>query len=507
MSMKTVRFARVLWLFALLTLVACPSGKPGAPDAAPTTLPTAGPAPAPTLEPPGVPQPPEPTPDLRTPAQIKQAACTAADGSWRCRNIKRATVLAAGGAPVIPTTWTIPAWFIDSANATTTASDANDCVTSATACRTYGEIAVHRWGTTSPALTQTTTITSLSPWPAAPFGADAVTIQLRGFQLVLLGTLGANETIASGVLAGVVAKATPNTLLQATLGAPTAVGQLIHNTTHDSYAYVLTSLGGGNFEITQPVVQVAPFYLAGAEVNTWANGDAYTVFAPDRINIATAVSLTGIPIHVVWQNVNTGAGPYSASFNGCRLTASTNVTYTGTSVSSIGNTYNAGNISISFPSSGTPPVTIAAGAYVGGNNLQGSFNFQSDWITTGANVFAWGGNASSTIWARGPFAVFDGTLVLQAGALYAGNQTFSLQRTGRVQWPSAQTAVNTFVTTAARPFLLNGATTACSLVLGTGVTTCGITVNQTNIDAAAGVAGFGGNVIGPFGARITNAAN
>jgi hypothetical protein len=493
---------RMIWLTVLLSLASCPGSGPTKADGSPPPPPTAE---VPVVD---VPALPTPAPERRSLAELQQAACRAGDGSWRCKNVK--PTLAAGATPIIPLTWSIPAWFTDEQNLSTTASDGNDCITAATACLTFSEISVHRWGTISPKLQTVVIITNLSNWSATA-GVDAVSYQgrtpLTG-AILFVGNLGAPQTIVSGVLAGVVAKATPNTLLQATLAAPTAVGQLIHNTTHDSYAFVLTALGGGNFEITQPVVQNAPFFLVGAEVNTWANGDSYTVFAPPQINLDNVTTMTGNTPNMAFQKIlPAGSGPFILNLNGCSISAGVPMSFEigGTTPSVLANVFNAG-IAISKPSTGVVAVNVAAGAVVSPGFMQGSFSLAKDFIVT-SSLTAFGGQVTNTIWGRGPVTATDGTLSFAAAALFAGNNTLTLTKSGRVQWPAAQTAVNTFVTTAATPFLLNGAVTACSLVLGTGVTACGIAVTPTSLDAVAGVAGFGGNAIGPFGTRVTNATN
>jgi hypothetical protein len=498
---------RLLWLALLLALTACPSNPTSDAGSGKTPAPPQDPAaaPLPTAESP----PAEPI-DVRSLAERQQAACRGADGSWRCKKVKPA--LAVGSTPVIPVSWTITNWWLDPQNVSTTASDSNDCVSAVTPCLTYGEIAMHRWGTTSPELQQFTVINDLSAWPSvAPL--DSVTFEGRGGNVAFRSVLGATQTIVSGVLAGVVAKAPPNTLLQATLAAPTAIGQLIHNTTHDSYAYVLTALGGGNFEITQPVAQAPPAFFIGAENNSWTNGDAYTVYKPDRINVADLKTWSGSLPNIAFHDFNGVVGPtnatggFTSTLLGCRV--STQVSMQAASLAgpiTVGNGYINAAITSNPPRSGPPLVIINAGVIGGGAGTQGSFQYSNDVIFTAA-ISEWGGIATSPLWARNTLNIIDGTFTFNAPATFNGTSAISINKNGRVVWPTAQTAVNTFLTTASPPFFLNTGTTACSLVLGTGVWACGIPVDQAHLDAIAGVAGFGGNAIGPFGARINNAGN
>lgn len=492
--------ALVLWLFGCTSTQAPPS-----PDPAPS--------PPPAVQIPS-PDPVEISPVLETRSlsELQRAACRGAGGEWRCQNVAPPKTFAAPTSPVLPTSWTVPAWFIDFANVSGTASDTNDCVTSATACRTYGEIAAHRWGTYEPQLQQQTIITTLSGWPSTSLFADQFIYRgTYAGNLFVIGTLGTNETIVSGTLAGVVAKAKPNTLLQATLSAPTAVGQLIHNTTHDSYAWVLTSLGGGNFEITQPMTQPGPTFLVGSEVNTWANGDAYTVFAPERLNLGDVTTHSAqVPVFAFYNIVGNVRGPVQGLFEGCGvgiggLASFRSVGSFGSVQTQLDNVYNANSILLTaYATNGLLAGVLNAGAWVGGNNLQGSFNVANDFITTGLVTILQSSQSLASIWLRGSSFRVLGPVSIPANGYIAGNQTVDVQGSGRIQWPATQTATNTFLQTAATPFLINGVTTACSIVLATGVWTCNQTVNVANIDNAAV---FAGNVIGPSGARITNAAN
>ncbi len=507
---RPTRFGGLFAALAVLAAVfACRGSPQVSPEAgAPTANAPAPVAPGPLLE---VPFEIIPTPSAESRAHIdpQQAACTAADGTWRCRRVKKVGAFGATQAPVIPSSWSVAAWWLDPSNVSTTASDENDCVSAATACLTYGEISMHRWGTISPVLQQVTTINDLSAWPANLL-ADPVSLRTRGNLVAFVGALGVNETIASGALAGVVPKALPNTLLQATLTAPVATGELVHNTTHDSYAWTLTALGGSAFELTQPMTMTPPFFAAGAAVNTWANGDAYTVFAPDRLNLGDASIASGTPPFLAMHSIfpSFGSGPFMGSFVGCKFNGS-GVSFlpTGKGTTFLVNSYIGTNDVIGEITGGGPNVIVIAGAYTGGNNMQGAFQISKDFIFNNANGYLWGGIVMDTLWARSTVTVVDGTIQFQAGSTFAGNQTLNVTKHARVQWPAAQTATATFVQTAATPFLLNGLSTACSLVAATGVVACSIPLTPTTLDALVGPSGFGGNAWSPFGARITNAAN
>jgi hypothetical protein len=451
--------------------------------------------------------PPAPPREMRTALQVHAAACTAADGSWRCKGPKP-TLMGAGGAqPITPPAWTVTPLFLDPANVSGTASDSNDCVTSTTPCLSFNEIYAHRWGTNSPCLQQTTVLNLMSSFPAAILNStDAVQIIERCGLLAVIGATGANETIASGVLAGVVAKALPNTLLQATLGAPTAAGQLIQNITHPSWAQVINSLGGGNFEISQPMnVGAAPFFTVLSENNSWANGDSYVVYTQDRMNLRVSQTLSGtLPIFVFANVFSTSNGPFSGNFNHSRMNSSGGYMPSGQANSAFNNCDIEANLQ-SIPTSAANAmnyVLINAGTVRGGTT-QGVIDLTNDFVFQGGALNLNGGIIQGGMWERGGSIGIDGPVSIISSGYIAGNQTTAIQQAGRLQWNSAVTAVNTFISTSATPLTINGASTACSLT-SVGVWACAIPITVGNIDAAAGPGGFGGNVIGQFGGRIVN---
>jgi hypothetical protein len=533
--MKIIR-AAVFFLLGLIACNAC-NQAPAPGDAAarePTTVthasasgtPAAPGAEAPPAEPPIAPSAPDPRPF----DQIRAAACTAADGSWRCRTPRPKAVMAFGTAPLVPASWSVATWFLDKQNVSTTASDSNDCITSTTACLHFAEIAIHRWGTYAPALQQATTLNTLSGWLSADL-ADPLNWQGTGSALQVFATLGAADTVGSGTLAGVVAKsAATNTLLQATLIGGAAAGQMIQNTTHASIAFVFNSLGGGNFELSQPMNNGgAPLFVVSSENNSWVNTDAYTLYNLPAINVGN-IDASRALIVFNFEKLNV---PSQTILRGSFLPRNSAIVGpAGNSVIMFGANPANGNFFANVDISGAnvqqmlsapigPATTtlvgfnVLAGDYrnsngVGTTALQGYFSFSGDWICGGSagSCNIWGGRVTANaLWARIPLSVTESTLQFSNGATFAGNQTLDVQRGARVTFSSSSTATATFLQTAATPFLVNGSTTACSLVLGTGAWACGITVNDANIDAAAGAAGFGSDVLSPPGARITNAAN
>jgi len=180
--------------------------------------------------------------------------------------------------------WTIPHWYYDAANVSTTASDDNDCVSNVTACRTGAEI-VARWQTLEPILRQDTTITSLSADGYNP-ATGQMTISphvQNGAQFLFEGTL---TTVQSGTLAGRVAKNTSTgQVLTFTLGAGLTTPALVTDTNSGSTAWLVDNVSGNNWTISQPYfIQTVP-YGGASEANNWTNGDSYTVQTVPIVNV------------------------------------------------------------------------------------------------------------------------------------------------------------------------------------------------------------------------------
>ena len=213
---------------------------------------------------------------------------------------------ASGGtaSPIIPASWTVPAWFIDPTNSSGTASDTNNCTTSATACLTWQEVNVHRWGcggipTACPRLRQNTAIEFLS---SHVDDTDPVYFNpsVEGGIVTVFGPLGVAQQVASGVLSNVTAKnrSTPQLLL-AQSGA-TAPGQFVVNSTHPSRAWTYKLSSGSIYSMTEPAVAatVPSTTPCGAGVDTWANGDSVIVYQPVAVDL--------VQIHPVLEHLNGG---------------------------------------------------------------------------------------------------------------------------------------------------------------------------------------------------------
>lgn len=215
-------------------------------------------------------------------------------------------------SPTNNPTWTQATWFIDPANSTGLASDLNSGIDATHPVLTYNGGVVAKWGTTRPTLVQNTSITWMSDAPAD--ASDPVVClpvisgigSGNGVVVTLQGVLGAAQTLHTGALAGVVAKNRPaKQLLEADLGFAAPIGSLVQNTMagKSSYAWVYQNVAGTVFSLTEPMAPtVLPFNdSVFTPVDTWANGDTFTVFSPVKVNLVETQ-----PSEIVSYNLGLG---------------------------------------------------------------------------------------------------------------------------------------------------------------------------------------------------------
>jgi hypothetical protein len=189
------------------------------------------------------------------------------------------------GAPVIPATLQGNI-FIDPANSTGNASDANPGTAAAPFASYAGVVKV--WGTTKPLLNLATTLIWMSNGPAA---TDPVIFEPYINGNVAVGIRGNTAAVVSSpVLAGLATKSRAlgsNRALSATFNAQTTAGALLQNTTHPSRAWAQRALGANAFQTCQPFVAAdgQGVNTTPAEVDTWANGDTVQVLSLIQIPI------------------------------------------------------------------------------------------------------------------------------------------------------------------------------------------------------------------------------
>jgi hypothetical protein len=434
--------------------------------------------------------------------------------------------------------WATPAWYIDPANATGSASDGNGCTTQAAPCTTYAEI-VRRWGTTAPAFTQSVTVTFLSSHADNTDPVTASPALSNGSNLLIEGILGPAQQVASGVLSAVNAKnRTTGHLLQATLPAGAGAGQLVVNTTHASRAWVYANAGGASWYLSQPLAPAASSAPSAvetpAEVDAWANGDAVILYAPVNVDVAQASatvdpngSNTAGVVELYQLTVFDPAGPNR--YDPFAFTSRVRVVESAVQRVSEGTALAGATVAPSFLNDNVeadiasdvgsaPRASLsvtggqinspAFGAYV---SMRGA-DLDAD-VILGASTRAdlIGGTYGEAFLDHGVVvSVLDGALscTSDSGAygppVLWGPGTVDVAGTASMAYPAgAGRAQSTFVGGLA--LQLNSTTTACS---GTPATSgnwrCGIALTAANLDLAAASGGFGGTAVQPGGATITS---
>lgn len=450
-----------------------------------------------------------------------------------CSKPQAHTFGASGGtaSPIIPASWAVPAWFVDPANVSTTASDSNNCTSISTPCLTWQEINVHRWGcggspAQCPRLRQNTAIEFIS---SASNNSDPVyfnpTIE-AGAIIQIFGPLGAAQQVATGVLSNVTAKnrATPQLLL-AQSGA-TAPGQFVVNSTHPSNAWTYKLSSGSIYSMTEPsVAAVVPSFSCGTPVDTWTNGDSVTVYQPVAVNIS---SISATFDQGSGAGSNTVVYVYNVSifdpgtFNTAYLYNSTMFESSSSRYVAYGEPYNGATFCNSEfldgvqATSDTLPTTFNAGAVDYGATFTAwavsNTSFNNDVILRGDILVRASGSKSgpAPFGSGGGPAYLDTSTVftvagafLGTGGIWWGPGTINVNSSGRFNYTSPA-ATNLIVTT----LQLNGGTTGHTVNTAANVDVpCGgITVNKANLDAAntavCASTGFGGLAFNPGGASF-----
>lgn len=457
-------------------------------------------------------------PDVRTPAQITAAACALPKGGWACKNVKQPPVaLAMGGptTPIIPSSWTVPAWFFDPQNVSGTASDNNNCTTSATACRTWGEIYVHRLDGPNANLQQHTVVTELSSQNSS---TDFVSVVLdpNSLPIEFDGTLTTATTATIGTFTARNRTAgTPNTITatgQSGAYWTPFVGDLVHDTTVNAWFWIDADLGSATAKITEPLQQTVFDGTFPPPYVTIANGDALTIDNESLLNITSAsCSITLFNLKI--------AGIFEASPNSdlALLQVSTSIAN--------GFISNKFGLFTSIINSRTTPFSTGAGDAVGGSIVTnipfaGSLNIGSPVAsavfildgdvlldpTVPDNVQSLRPSGYSRVGRAGLFGVFQtngsnaqtGGGIESSGTIYGG--TGAVWGPGQLQVTSGMTY--SFLSgTAVDQLLLTGAnyssvpitceyntqTTAFPWVAGSNAYGAAVALTPANIDSNSGL--------------------
>lgn len=464
--------------------------------------------------------------DLRSDAQLAAAACAGPFG-WRCST--RPMLAASAATPIIPSSWTVPGWSIDPQNYTGCASDANSgtaaacsggcagsvCTSGVGPLKSYQELLVHRWGCQGvpglcPRLQQTTTLTFLSSHTddsdpvIGSFGLD------NGSQLLIVGQLGAAQTVCTGLITLVATKntATPQ-LLEVTLPCAVATGDMVVNTTHASRAWVYGQVSGNSWTMTQPLTAENTTTWAGpTEVNSWMTNDTVTIYKPTAVNIesldgqqldfnATFANQIGlVDLTIFDPNPGRGDNVYLAGSTIMVAEVTSQRIMVIDYTQGGGNVQRLDNVDVQFGIDADADFLIVIGGDLSPNAvIEGEFgsvsgaNMEGDWIS-GANTFLRG---NATVAGDGMYVgtgamvgSFASDLAIQSGAVVWGPGTLNAMASCRVAYKSGVGgATATFPITTLQ---VDSQTKSCVGAPGAASAygTCNVTLNASNLDSDLG---------------------
>lgn len=419
---------------------------------------------------------------------------------------------------------------IDPQNTTTCASDSNTTVQSTCGGAGVGPL-VHyselarRWGTTAPRLCATTTVLFLS---SHTDGTDPVYFEPRingGSTVVSIqGT--APTVVASGVSITVTAAknraAGSNSLLKATLGASSALGQLVENTTHASRAWIYANVSGSTWSMTQPLVKTTiPGFFGPAEVDTWATNDLVNLLTPVSVNLVEFIPEMETNVDAItanlaylyqlnvfkpqtWSPVYLGnVRVYECSFDRVIYAETGHYQYDGLTLT---NDLNRGGMigigaQMQVLAGAVTSAALAMSTSVSSTRALTNMQFGRDHILGASGFFSgfliWGSVSSGGgVYLDAAQELETGILFVATGSQIWGPSNLNIAGNGRLFLNGSSTFTSTLTGAAlVSPGLqLNGSSTGCSHTnAAPDVINCTITTTPAHLDAAAGASGFGGN--------------
>jgi hypothetical protein len=431
--------------------------------------------------------PPSPTAD----AGADAPAVSPPDGAWpfvpptRAPARHAAEPLVGAGAPdagrhlaavrppgTINQAWLIPHWYVNAS----TGNDRGTCVTTIDPCKTWGEL-VNRWQGFIVPFPQATIVTMQTDLPAT----DPVIIVVPATAAGSLEIDGTMTTVSTGTLAGRVQKnrASAQALnFDLAANAAGAVGLFIENGARGSGAWVDRALTGTNVLVTQPLDDATD----STEVDTWANGDAYTVQRPTKV---FAGQVEGAFVYQVW--LQSTSGPLSAdAFERSRI----DMTTTAQSVSLSNSIAPTGQMSFAISSIFGGSLT---GSFLYGFTQLGSDTYLHGTILvdTGADVRFDNIYCDSQV-SGGQFFV-AGLLFSSGGAVY-GPCLLDVQLGGGLLYTGTAT-----VALAGSQLFFDSLTVgnAIDRSVNPAQVHPDIALTQANLDLALSSGGFGGNALSP----------
>lgn len=426
---------------------------------------------------------------------------------------------ALGRTSTSPASWAVANWYIDPVSG----SDNNTCTTSGAPCQHYYEI-VARWGTQSPILKQATTINFLTD--ASTDGDPVILTPLiaKTGSISLIGTL-QSVSWGSSTLGTVTAKSrSAGTQLQANLGqaASGAVGLLLQNSTHASISWVDAAASNVG-TLTQPLVAAASpapgMTLTPAEVDTTATSDTFAIKQPTKAHVVvfepTAYGgdgsfdgVFGFMQHI-WVPDSQAVGASQAHFNHAvvvtesridRVTVTHDIDLNNGALAGFSNCYlnGSGFFAGVLVNAGAVNTGAAFLSFFSSSIIDGDAYLHSQTLIEGpTNISNGAATGLHLAWATGTVRVDVGAIALINNGSYStrglwGTYTVNVKPNAFLGYQTS--AATSFLAT---PTLqLNGGTTGWSVTSAQpSVWNGGITVNVTNLDAAAGASGFGGSAV------------
>ncbi|MGH8748814.1 MAG: hypothetical protein ACREU5_06880 [Burkholderiales bacterium] len=397
-------------------------------------------------------------------------------------------------------------WLIDSVDG----NNENDGLTPSTALKTKSELA-RRWGSWSPTIDATVTITYASPDTTgddpgffAPNFVNGGSLRHTASPLsTFSGTLNVVTAKSQAGNQGLVSTFTVTT------GAVSSGVLLVNATRGNSAAFAVRDTGGGAWLLTQPMAPYTPnTFPSPTENNAWANGDAITGFVLPSIDIArvggrcAAYNAAFAPAHIVDHltivdaGVDSGAGTIAIDPGACVIAWQTsfvrNVSVSGSGTAVIASTF----LNCDFQSQcnvvGTATTNVLAGSLRAGGILVNA-TLGNDVVVQQSLVCAGVTFSSSAVYVDSASSFqIDGNFDASGAVAFYGAGTLNVK--GLLRFTAATAGAALPIAT----LQLNGVATGYSNATSTGTVTVhgGIALSAANLDAAAGAAGFGGYAFG-----------
>jgi len=411
-------------------------------------------------------------------------------------------------------------WFIDPQNVTGLADDDNSGIDATHPVLTYNFGVARKWTTYSPILRQDTTLTWLSSQPVGTADPIVISPVMVGSVLTLQGPLGPAQLLHSGALAGVVPKnRATGQLLAANLGFAVTTNMLVKNTTAGKISFAWVYVPGTPAELTQPLNPATmpfDFSTVVSEVDTWADGDTFEIYAPLQADLVS-LSCTVVEYNAgfadpvqVYHLVGFSADGAPADTN---FTMGTNVTLVESAFDSV----------VEYPMPVDDEGAFASNCFFG-SGLQ--CNPVGYGVTMNGGAVIAAPFASAIVsWSPGLDAIIDGTasvailgstpaVQLVADVYFKGTTHVSGSAFFRgIAWgPGSLDGLGSsrigYTAPAATRFqvptlLLNGQASANAFNPTTGLWSVLIPITAANLDLAFGAGGFGGLATNVGGASFS----